>query len=76
MQDILRTTDPVLLSVARNVLDQAGIPFLVADQFTAGIEGSIGAFPCRLSVIAEDVQAACEALAAAGLADHLLDTQR
>lgn len=76
MQDILRTNDPVLLSFARTVLDEAGIPFLVADQFTSGIEGSIGAFPCRLSVVSEDAQPAREALAAAGLSSDLMDPLR
>ena len=76
MQDILRTNDPVLLSFARTVLDDAGIPFLVADQFTSGIEGSIGAFPCRLRVVAEDAQSARAALTSAGLAADLLDYVR
>ena len=76
MQDILKTNDPVLLSFARSVLAEAGIRFLVADQFTSGIEGSIGAFPCRLSVVAEDAQPARAALSAAGLAADLLDAMR
>ena len=73
--DILRTNDPVLLSFARSVLEDADIAAFVADQFTAGIEGSIGAFPRRLSVPADDVGRARTALANAGLAADLLDAR-
>ena len=73
MEDVLRTNDPVLLSFARSVLEDAGVTAFVADQFTAGIEGSIGAFPRRLLVSSDDVGHARAALADAGLAAHLLD---
>ena len=73
MQDVLRTNDPVLLSFARSVLEDAGVAVLVADQFTAGIEGSIGMFPRRLTVVSDDVFRARAALTEAGLGMHLLD---
>ena len=50
MEEVLRTTDPVKLSYACHLLDEAGIPYFVPDQFISAIEGSIGAFPRRLMV--------------------------
>ncbi len=76
MQDVLRTNDPVLLSFAGSVLEEAGIAVFVADQFTAGIEGSIGAFPRRISVPDDEVGRARTALTDAGLAAHLLDPRQ
>lgn len=73
MVEVLRTNDPVLLSFARHVLAEAGIPVHVADQHTALIEGSIGIFPRRMLVAADDVAAARVALHAAGLARELKD---
>ena len=73
MEEILRTNDPVLLSFACSILDEANVSAFVADQFTAGIEGSIGAFPRRVSVAADEVGRARTALTAAGLGAHLLE---
>jgi hypothetical protein len=50
MQELLRTNDPVLLSFAAHVLEEAGIDHLVADVYTSAIEGSIGAIPRRILV--------------------------
>ena len=67
MRELLRSNDAVLISFAESVLRQAGIASLVADQHMSVLEGSIGAFPRRLLVKGEDVAAAREALAEAGL---------
>jgi Putative prokaryotic signal transducing protein len=73
IRDILCSNDPVLLSFAQSVLRDAGIEPLLADQHTAGIEGSIGAFPRRLRVLTEDVTEARAALIEAGLGNELVD---
>jgi len=53
MKDILRTTDPVLLSFAESVLAAEGIPAVVFDMHASAIEGSISAIPRRLMVADE-----------------------
>jgi hypothetical protein len=54
MKDILRTTDPVLLSFAESMLAAEGISAAVFDRHTSAIEGSISAIPRRLMVADED----------------------
>jgi Putative prokaryotic signal transducing protein len=73
MLELLRTNDPVLLSFAEAVLGDAGITVLVADRHTSIIEGSIGIFPRRMLVHADDIGRARVALVDAGLAKHLMD---
>lgn len=53
MEELFRTNNPVLLSVAAARLDEAGIGYLVADQFMSSMEGSIGAIPRRFLVDAK-----------------------
>jgi hypothetical protein len=62
MKTVLKTTDPVRLSYARSLLDEAGIEHLVADEHISAVEGSIGIFPRRLMVIDEDEARALAAL--------------
>lgn len=50
MEELLRTNNPVEISVIRARLEEAGIAFSVADEFTSGMEGSIGAIPRRILV--------------------------
>ena len=70
MKAILKTTDPVLLTYARHLLEEADIPHFVFDENMAFTEGNIGAFPRRLMVREEDAPRARTALAE--LAGHLL----
>jgi hypothetical protein len=67
MLDILRSNDPVVLNVAQSVLRDAGIRSFLADQHISVVEGSIGAFPRRLQVHADDWSGARQALTEAGL---------
>jgi hypothetical protein len=67
MREVLRSNDPVLINFAQTVLRDAGIHFLLADQYISVMEGSIGAFPRRLLVSDEDWAAADRALTAAGV---------
>ena len=62
MKTVMKTTDPVRLSYAVSLLEDAGIAHLVADQHMSAIEGSIGIFPRRLMVADEDEASAQAAL--------------
>lgn len=64
METILATTDPVRLSYACALLEDAGIDHLVADTHMSAIEGSIGIFPRRLMVLSEDAPRALRILRA------------
>jgi Putative prokaryotic signal transducing protein len=54
MKDILRTTDPVLLTFAESMLAAEGIAAAVFDLHASAVEGSISAIPRRLMVADED----------------------
>ncbi len=58
MKELLRTTDPVLLSWLTALLAEAGIEAIVLDTHTSIIEGSIGAIPQRVMVVDDDFQSA------------------
>ena len=68
MKEVLRTNDPVLISVAQSLLKEAGLEVMVFDGHTAILEGSIGAIQRRLMVIDED-----EAEARGIIADSKID---
>lgn len=74
MREILRTTDPVTLSFARALLEEAGMASFSADEHISSIEGSIGAFPRRLMVIEEDWASARRVLTEGGLAQWLISS--
>jgi hypothetical protein len=67
MQEVLRSNDFVIISFAQAVLRDIGIDYFVADLHMSVVEGSIGAFPRRLQVAAEDAAQARLALEEAGL---------
>lgn len=75
MSELLRSNDAVLLGYVEVVLRQLGIACLVADQHMSVIEGSIGAFPRRLLVEADDLDAARRALQDTGLGQWLYKDQ-
>lgn len=50
MLELLATNDPVVLSLVQSLLEEAGIPVLVADAHMSVLEGSIGVFPRRVLV--------------------------
>ncbi len=74
MHELMRTNDPVTISFAQSVLRGLGIESFVADQHMSIVEGSIGAFPRRLLVGADDLGVARKALTDAGLAQWLVGT--
>jgi hypothetical protein len=73
VSELLRSNDAVLLGFAEVLLRQLGIPCLIADQHMSIIEGSIGAFPRRLLVGADDLASARRAFREAGLGAWLYD---
>lgn len=72
MREVLRSNDPVVISFAQSVLQDAGIQSFVADLHMSVAEGSIGAFPRRLQVATADWENARRALTDARLQDWLV----
>jgi hypothetical protein len=54
MRAVLKTLDPVTLSYAAHVLDEAGIESVVFDENASVMDGSMGFLPRRLMVLDED----------------------
>lgn len=71
MIELVRTNDVVAISLIESLLKEDGIEHMVLDQFTSVLEGSIGAIPRRIMVIAEKEQKARRLLRDAGLEMHL-----
>lgn len=71
LRELVRTNDIVLMSAIGALLDGAHIDHLVADQNMSIIEGSLGILPRRILVHEEDVDAARQVLADAGLSHEL-----
>ena len=71
MRELVRTNDIVLVSAIGALLDGANIDHLIADQNMSIIEGSLGILPRRILVREEDVKAARQVLADAGLSHEL-----
>jgi hypothetical protein len=69
--ELLRTNDAVLISAIEALLSGARIAHVVVDQNISVLEGSIGAFPRRILVGAEQLDAARRLLTDAGLAHEL-----
>ena len=66
MRTVLLSNDPVRLSFLSALLRDAGIETVLLDAHTSGVEGSIGAIPRRLAVLAEDEAAARRVLREVG----------
>jgi hypothetical protein len=54
MRAVLKTTDPVLLDYAANLLSQEGIEAVVFDTHASVMDGSMGFLPRRLMVLDDD----------------------
>ena len=50
MAELLRTNDPVLISVVEGLLTEDAIPYQVTDRSMSVLEGSINAFQIRILV--------------------------
>lgn len=72
MHEIMRTNDPVVLGLARSLLEEAGLMAVVMDAHMSVLEGSIGVFPRRLMVVASELDEARRLLEEAGLQEWLV----
>ena len=66
MRTVATSNDPVRLSFLMALLRDAGIESVLLDGHVSAVEGSIGAIPRRLAVLAEDAAQATRVLACAG----------
>lgn len=71
MREIVRSNDPVLVSVVTALLDGAAIRHLVLDQNMSVLEGSIGILPRRILVDEARESEARRLLVEAGLGHEL-----
>ena len=70
MRDVLRTKDPLELSLALALLKDAAIEHVVVDANISVLEGTIGIFPRRLVVLDEDYEEARGLLREAEILDN------
>lgn len=75
MRNLLRTNDPVELSLAIALLKDASVEHVVMDENISVLEGTIGIFPRRLMVLEEDFTAARNILLAAEILDPKLNPE-
>ena len=71
MRELIRATDPVLISAVGALLDGAGIGHFVLDRNMSVLDGSLGILPCRVMVIDDDMAPAQRVLRDAGLGHEL-----
>lgn len=77
MKELLKTTNPVLISFVMALLREAGIHAFVADTHTSILEGSIGVLiPQRILVEKDRFGEARQIILDADLADELEDAVR
>lgn len=67
MEELLRSNDLVYLSFVMHVLGEEGIDYLLLDNHTSAVEGSIGAIPRRIMVSEASLSRAKMALGNASL---------
>ena len=73
MREIVRTNDPVTISVIEALFDGAHIAYMVLDQNMSVLEGSIGILSRRIMVADEQETEARQLLTEAGLGNELRD---
>ena len=71
MRELLRTNDAVLISAVEALLNGAHIGHMVVDQNMSVLEGSIGIFPRRILVVADEFETARRLLEDAGFGNEL-----
>jgi Putative prokaryotic signal transducing protein len=71
MIELLRSNDPVLISFADALLNEAGIEHAVVDQNMSVMEGSLGILPRRMLVARHRINDARRILSEAGLEAEL-----
>ncbi len=73
MRLLIRSNDPVVLSLAGSLLGECGIESVVLDTHMSVLDGSVGALPRRLVVAEADWAPARRILVDAGLAHELVE---
>jgi hypothetical protein len=76
MHELIRTTDPVMLSFVEAILSGEGIECAILDRNMSILEGSIGILPCRVLVDAADLYRARRLLTEADLSQWLTPEDR
>jgi hypothetical protein len=71
VRELVRTTDPVLISVIEALLNGARIKHMIVDQNMSIMEGSIGIFPRRILVDEDQIHGARRLLQEAGFGGEL-----
>ena len=71
VRELVRTTDPVLISAIEALLNGARIRHMVLDQNMSIMEGSIGIFPRRILVDEDQFHGARRLLQEAGFGGEL-----
>lgn len=71
MKEVLRTTNPVLIVRAADLLESEGIAAFALDQHMSVLEGSLGILPRRLMVVDRDLFMARAILRDNGIDDGL-----
>jgi hypothetical protein len=71
MIELLRSNDPVLMSFADALLNEAGIKHAIVDQNMSVMEGSLGILPRRMLVARERHENARRIMIEAGLEREL-----
>jgi len=71
MIELFRSNDPVLMSFADALLNEAGIGHAIVDQNMSIMEGSLGILPRRMLVPDEHHESARRILVEAGLEHEL-----
>ena len=66
MRTVAASNDPVRLSFLTALLADAGIGSVMLDMHVSAVEGSIGAIPRRLAVLASDEAEARRVIESAG----------
>jgi hypothetical protein len=67
MRELLRTNDPVLLTLVQSVLGEAGVGHFIADANMSVLEGSLGILPRRVLVPDENLGDARRLMLEAGV---------
>lgn len=73
MEELVRTTDPVLISHIEALLGDTEIIYFVADTNMSILDGSLGFLPRRIMVEADRIEEARDLIKSAGLEDYLKD---
>lgn len=71
MDELIRTNDPVLISLVTAMLGESGITHLLLDQHMSILEGSLGILQKRILVATDELEAARGLLRDAGLGQEL-----